>query len=201
MKLSIILEKLNGMIIHGKQGVVIQYCAVPSPLVNRSTSFGLTSTDTDLFNMIENSMSGDTEDQSRVNEFLRKHGKDLCRAFHVVLTNVTEPTVVRYALARIDYLLPDGRELRSRVQYFTEKNVVDAAPYLRLIRSAQGYVEHAASLILAKMLSVKPDVEGMKALIDWIIQCLSLGANAVQLVDPVKASSARAAIGSIRWWR
>lgn len=142
-------------------------------------------------------MTSESESTALLEEFLAANGRDLCQALHLLLSNVTEPTVVRYALARIDYLLPDGSKLRKRVEYFTQSGVVDAAPYLRLVRSAQGYVEHAAGHILAKMLSAKPNETGIKAMVDWVVQSLSLGKDAVQLVDPVRAASARAAVSAL----
>lgn len=97
----------------------------------------------------------------------------------------------------ISFHVIDGAELRHRVQYFADSDRVDSTPYIRLIRASQGYIEHAASHILAKIISVKPNVESMQALIDWVVQCLNLGENAHQLSDPARSSSARAAVGAL----
>lgn len=51
-------------------------------------------------------MAHGKDDAALVNDFLSANGRDLCHGLTLLLTNVTEPTVVSYALARIEYLLP-----------------------------------------------------------------------------------------------
>lgn len=71
-----------------------------------------------------------------------------------LVKNVTEPTVVKYTLARMEELLPDGLRLRKRMVYFVdEEKTVDAAPFLRMIRNDTGYVQYAASHLLALFLT------------------------------------------------
>lgn len=48
----------------------------------------------------------------------------------------------------------DGLRLRKRVVYFAEDGkAVDAAPFLRMIRNDTGYVQYAASRLLALFLT------------------------------------------------
>lgn len=51
-------------------------------------------------------MANGSDNTQVVNDFLAKNGHELCQGLTLLLINVTEPTVVRYALARIEYLLP-----------------------------------------------------------------------------------------------
>jgi V-type H+-transporting ATPase subunit H len=81
-------------------------------------------------------------------------GKVLATALLKLVKNVTEPTVVKYTLARMEELLPDGLRLRKRVAFFVEEGKpIDAAPFLRMIRNDTGYVQYAASHVLALFLT------------------------------------------------
>lgn len=111
-----------------------------------------------------------------------------------LLHHVTEPTVVRYALARLEELLPDGILLRKRAAYVVPNGQVDSTPFMRLIRATRGYTETAASSILARLLTVYPEKIATSALVDWIITCLSLGPEAKELNNPSSSASANAAV-------
>lgn len=173
----------------------------------RTDSFDISAADVALLVQIETLMTMSKKSKQptaaadQLKSFLTQSGSNLGRALIKLLKNVTEPTVVRYALARIEELLPDGALLRGRVAYLVDKaeddSKINSAPFLRLIRAGHGYTETAASQILAKMITAKPKKEDMEALVDWIVQCLSLGSNAEMLKDPARAASAVSAIGSL----
>ncbi|GAB9470594.1 hypothetical protein Gpo141_00007835 [Globisporangium polare] len=130
-----------------------------------------------------------------IDDFLIDSGKTLATALLKLIKNVTEPTVIKYTLARMEELLPDGLRLRKRVVYFAEDGkAVDAAPFLRMIRNDTGYVQYAASRLLALFLTVRPRFEDVDALCQWAVAALKLapGNN-----DPNRANVTRAAVTSM----
>jgi V-type H+-transporting ATPase subunit H len=147
------------------------------------------------------------------------NGRVLASALLKLVKNVTEPTVIRYTLARMEELLPDGLRLRKRVAYFVEDGkALDAAPFLRMVRNDTGYVQYAASHLLALFLtyvmdlvrsppqaqrthrdgmngcSVRPRFEDVDALAQWAVQALKLGPNST---DPNRANITRAAVNAM----
>lgn len=133
-----------------------------------------------------------------VDEFLSDAGNVVGGALLKLVKNVTEPTVLKYALARMEDLLPDGLRLQKRMPYFVpEGGVVDAAPFLRMIRNDTGYMQYAASHVLAIFLTVRPKQEDVEALSQWAIQSLKMGSSATSQNDPVRANVTRAAVSSM----
>ncbi|TMW64385.1 hypothetical protein Poli38472_013007 [Pythium oligandrum] len=132
-----------------------------------------------------------------VDDFLVDHGRTLASALLKLVKNVTEPTVIKYTLARMEELLPDGLRLRKRVTYFVEEGkALDAAPFLRMIRNDTGYVQYAAARLLALFLTVRPRFEDVDALCQWAVQALKLGPTSNSLNDPNRANVTRAAVAS-----
>ncbi|OQS05413.1 V-type proton ATPase subunit H [Thraustotheca clavata] len=137
------------------------------------------------------------EDQTDaiIDTFLKESGDALGHGLLKLIKNVTEPSVLRYAFARIDELLPDGGRLRKRIGYFIpEGTPIDAAPFLRLLRSETGYTQYAAGYILAQFLTVRPKEQDIAALIQWILDALKASA---QMTDPVRAAAARNAVTTL----
>ncbi|KAG7401534.1 V-type proton ATPase subunit H [Phytophthora boehmeriae] len=133
-----------------------------------------------------------------VDEFLSDVGNLVGSALLKLVKNVTEPTVLKYTLARMEELLPDGLRLRKRMVYFVpEGSFVDAAPFLRMIRNDTGYMQYAASHVLALFLTVRPRQEDVEALSQWAIQALKTAASANSQSDPVRANVTRAAVSSM----
>ncbi|KAF1777909.1 Armadillo-type fold [Phytophthora cactorum] len=115
-----------------------------------------------------------------------------------MVKNVTEPTVLKYCLARMEELLPDGLRLHKRMVFFVpEGSTVDAAPFLRMIRNDTGYLQYAAShllaLFLTYMLMIRPRQEDAEALCQWTIQALKTGALPTSTNDSTRANVTRAA--------
>ncbi|GLE00746.1 hypothetical protein PINS_up009534 [Pythium insidiosum] len=133
-----------------------------------------------------------------VDDFLLDSGRVLGSALLKLVKNVTEPTVVKYTLARMEELLPDGLRLRKRVAYFVDEGkALDAAPFLRMIRNDTGYVQYAAAHLLALFLTVRPRFEDVDALCQWAVQALKLGPSTNSLNDPNRANVTRAAVASM----
>ncbi|TYZ58974.1 hypothetical protein PybrP1_011758 [[Pythium] brassicae (nom. inval.)] len=124
---------------------------------------------------------GATEDgnANAVDDFLIDSGRVLASALLKLLKNVTEPTVIKYTLARMEELLP----------------AVDAAPFLRMIRNDTGYVQYAASRLLALFLTVRPRFEDVDALCQWAVAALKLAPGSHS--DPNRANVTRAAVSSM----
>ncbi|KAG6959921.1 hypothetical protein JG687_00004654 [Phytophthora cactorum] len=124
------------------------------------------------------------------------------RALLKLVKNVTEPTVLKYCLARMEELLPDGLRLHKRMVFFVpEGSTVDAAPFLRMIRNDTGYLQYAAShllaLFLTYMLMIRPRQEDAEALCQWTIQALKTGALPTSTNDSTRANVTRAAVASL----
>lgn len=132
-----------------------------------------------------------------------EYGVVLSRGLLNILKNVTEPKVVRYALARMQTLLPDGPRLRSRVQLFVVHDDdddgcrVDAQIFLRVLQAEKGYIESAASHVLSKCLTIVSVSRDIEILMTWICQHLALGPKAENLSDATRSASARSAIEAL----
>ncbi|KAF1318525.1 V-type proton atpase subunit h, partial [Globisporangium splendens] len=91
----------------------------------------------------------------------------------------------------------DGLRLRKRVVYFADEGkAIDAAPFLRMIRNDTGYVQYAASHLLALFLTVRPRFEDVDALCQWAVSVLKLGPGN-SLNDPSRVNITRAAVASM----
>lgn len=138
---------------------------------------------------------GDDVNANAVDDFLVDSGRTLASALLKLVKNVTEPTVIKYTLARMEELLPDGLRLRKRVSYFIDEGkALDAAPFLRMVRNDTGYVQYAAGHLLALFLTVRPRFEDVDALCQWAVQALKLGPNST---DPNRANVTRATVASL----
>ncbi|KAG6614140.1 V-type proton ATPase subunit H [Phytophthora cinnamomi] len=133
-----------------------------------------------------------------VDEFMSDAGPLVGSALLKLVKNVTEPTVLKYCLARMEELLPDGLRLHKRMVYFVpEGSNVDAAPFLRMIRNDTGYMQYAASHLLALFLTIRPRQEDAEALGQWTIQALKTGALPTSTNDSTRANVTRAAVASL----
>ncbi|TDH68042.1 hypothetical protein CCR75_008639 [Bremia lactucae] len=133
-----------------------------------------------------------------VDEFLSVSGSLVGSALLKLVKNVTELTVLRYCLARMEELLPDGLRLHKRMVYFvSEGSTVDAAPFLRMIRNDTGYSQYAASHVLALFLTIRPCQEDAEALCQWAIQALKTGALPSSTSDASRSNVTRAAVASL----
>ncbi|OQR83952.1 V-type proton ATPase subunit H [Achlya hypogyna] len=143
----------------------------------------------------KNAAAHEDQTDNVVDTFLRESGEFLGHGLLKLIKNVTEPSVLRYAFARIDELLPDGGRLRKRIEYFvSEGSFVDAAPFLRLLRSETGYTQYAAGHILAQFLTVRTKEQDIAALIQWILDALKASA---QMTDTARAATARNAVTTL----
>ncbi|KDO26787.1 hypothetical protein SPRG_08077 [Saprolegnia parasitica CBS 223.65] len=143
----------------------------------------------------KNAAAHEEQADAVIDTFLRESGEFLGHGLLKLIKNVTEPSVLRYAFARIDELLPDGGRLRKRIEYFVpEGTTVDAAPFLRLLRSETGYTQYAAGHILAQFLTVRVKEQDIAALIQWILDALKASAN---MVDAARAAAARNAVTTL----
>ncbi|EEY58149.1 V-type proton ATPase subunit H, putative [Phytophthora infestans T30-4] len=140
----------------------------------------------------------DTTNVKAVDEFMSDAGPLVGSALLKLVKNVTEPTVLKYCLARMEELLPDGLRLHKRMVYFVpEGSTVDAAPFLRMIRNDTGYLQYAASHLLALFLTIRPRHEDAEALCQWEIQALKTGALPTSTNDSTRANVTRAAVASL----
>ncbi|KAF4147088.1 V-ATPase subunit H [Phytophthora infestans] len=140
----------------------------------------------------------DTTNVRAVDEFMSDAGPLVGSALLKLVKNVTEPTVLKYCLARMEELLPDGLRLHKRMVYFVpEGSTVDAAPFLRMIRNDTGYLQYAASHLLALFLTIRPRHEDAEALCQWEIQALKTGALPTSTNDSTRANVTRAAVASL----
>lgn len=140
----------------------------------------------------------DTTNVKAVDEFMSDAGPLVGSALLKLVKNVTEPTVLKYCLARMEELLPDGLRLHKRMVYFVpEGSTVDAAPFLRMIRNDTGYLQYAASHLLALFLTIRPRQEDAEALCQWEIQALKTGALPTSTNDSTRANVTRAAVASL----
>ncbi|KAL3671219.1 hypothetical protein V7S43_003151 [Phytophthora oleae] len=133
-----------------------------------------------------------------VDEFMSVAGPLVGSALLKLVKNVTEPTVLKYCLARMEELLPDGLRLHKRMVFFVpEGSTVDAAPFLRMIRNDTGYMQYAASHLLALFLTIRPRQEDAEALSQWAIQALKTGALPTSTNDSTRANVTRAAVACL----
>ncbi|CAI5724334.1 unnamed protein product [Peronospora destructor] len=140
----------------------------------------------------------DVTNVKAVDEFLSDAGTSIGNTLLKLVKNVTEPTVLKYCLARMEELLPDGLRLHKRMIYFVpEGSTVDAAPFLRMIRNNTGYVQYAASHLLALFLTIRPSQEDAEALSQWTIQVLKTGSLSTSTNDFTRADATRAAVASL----
>ncbi|CAI5743376.1 unnamed protein product [Peronospora destructor] len=140
----------------------------------------------------------DVTNVKAVDEFLSDAGTSIGNTLLKLVKNVTEPTVLKYCLARMEELLPDGLRLHKRMIYFVpEGSTVDAAPFLRMIRNNTGYVQYAASHLLALFLTIRPSQEDAEALSQWTIQVLKTGALSTSTNGFTRADATRAAVASL----
>ncbi|ETI53062.1 hypothetical protein F441_03916 [Phytophthora nicotianae CJ01A1] len=140
----------------------------------------------------------DATNVKAVDEFMSDAGPLVGSALLKLVKNVTEPTVLKYCLARMEELLPDGLRLHKRMVYFVpEGSTVDAAPFLRMIRNDTGYLQYAASHLLALFLTIRPRQEDAEALCQWAIQALKTGALPTSTNDSTRANVTRAAVASL----
>ncbi|CAH0474282.1 unnamed protein product [Peronospora belbahrii] len=140
----------------------------------------------------------DTTNVKAVDEFMSDAGIIIGRVLLKLIKNVTEPTVLNYCLARMEELLPDGLRLHKRMIYFVpEGSTVDAASFLRMIRNDAGYMQFAASHLLALFLTIRPRQEDAEALSQWTIQALKAGALTTSTNDPTRTNVTRAAVASL----
>ncbi|CAK4068083.1 unnamed protein product [Aphanomyces euteiches] len=138
------------------------------------------------------------EDQADVliDTFLREGGAALGAGLLKLIKNVTEPSVLRYAFARLDDLLPDGGRSRKRAAYFVpEGSFVEAAPFIRLLRSESGYTQYAAGHILAQFLTLRVKEQDIQTLIQWILDAVK--ASSQSNGDVARAATARNAITTL----
>ncbi|KAF0696601.1 Aste57867_12671 [Aphanomyces stellatus] len=141
----------------------------------------------------KNAAQQEEQADSLIDTFLRESGPALGAGLLKLIKNVTEPSVLRYAFARIDDLLPDGGRLRKRVHAFiADGSFVDAAPFIRLLRSETGYTQYAAGHVLAQFLTVRPRDQDIAALIQWILESLDGSSS-----DGVKAATGRNAVTTL----
>ncbi|RLN36689.1 hypothetical protein BBJ28_00021212 [Nothophytophthora sp. Chile5] len=136
---------------------------------------------------------------------------ELGSALLKLVKNVTESTVLKYALARMEELLPDGLRLRKRMVYFVpEGSSVDAAPFLRMVRNDTGYMQYAASHLLALFLTYDchhsefmaatvSDVMDTKLKSMFVLLCpaMKMGAASSSQSDPSRSNVTRAAVASM----
>ncbi|OWZ12621.1 V-type proton ATPase subunit H [Phytophthora megakarya] len=140
----------------------------------------------------------DAANVKAVDEFMSDAGLLVGSALLKLVKNVTEPTVLKYCLARMEELLPDGLRLHKRMVFFVpEGSTVDAAPFLRMIRNDTGYMQYAASHLLALFLTIRPRQEDAEALSQWEIQALKTGALPSSTNDFTRANVTRAAVSSL----
>ncbi|KUF91717.1 Salicylate hydroxylase [Phytophthora nicotianae] len=98
----------------------------------------------------------------------------------------------------VDEFMSDGLRLHKRMVYFVpEGSTVDAAPFLRMIRNDTGYLQYAASHLLALFLTIRPRQEDAEALCQWAIQALKTGALPTSTNDSTRANVTRAAVASL----
>uniref|UniRef100_M4BUC0 ATPase V1 complex subunit H C-terminal domain-containing protein n=1 Tax=Hyaloperonospora arabidopsidis (strain Emoy2) TaxID=559515 RepID=M4BUC0_HYAAE len=125
-------------------------------------------------------------------------GSSVGSALLKLIKNVTDPTVLKYCLARMEELLPDGLRLRKRMVYFVpEGSTVDAAPFFRMIRNDTGYMQFAASHLLALFLTIRPRQDDAEVLSQWAIQAFTAGSLQASTNDPNRANITRAAAASL----
>ncbi|RHY13782.1 hypothetical protein B5M09_007756 [Aphanomyces astaci] len=143
----------------------------------------------------KNASQNEDQADALIDTFLREYGTALGAGLLKLIKNVTEPSVLRYAFARIDDLLPDGGRSRKRATYFVgEGAYVEAAPFLRLLRSESGYTQYAAGHILAQFLTFRPKEQDIVSLIQWILDAVKASA---QSNDVARAATARNAITTL----
>ncbi|RLO12183.1 hypothetical protein DYB28_013737, partial [Aphanomyces astaci] len=143
----------------------------------------------------KNASHNEDQADALIDTFLREYGTALGAGLLKLIKNVTEPSVLRYAFARIDDLLPDGGRSRKRATYFVgEGAYVEAAPFLRLLRSESGYTQYAAGHILAQFLTFRPKEQDIVSLIQWILDAVKASA---QSNDVARAATARNAITTL----
>nr|CCA18464.1 Vtype proton ATPase subunit H putative [Albugo laibachii Nc14] len=134
---------------------------------------------------------GNEDNQNAIDDFLLDSGELLGGALLKLIKHVTDSTVLKYALARVEELLPDGLRLRKRVKYFGES--IEGAPFLRLLKNDTGYIGYAASHILALFLTIRHNMVDIAAICHWAVQALKLDASN----DPNRANVTRAAVASM----
>ncbi|CAI5735954.1 unnamed protein product [Hyaloperonospora brassicae] len=151
----------------------------------------------DLEKVIKSSPD-DAVNAHAVDEFMSAAGSSVGTALLKLIKNVTDPTVLKYCLARMEELLPDGLRLRKRMVYFVpEGRTVDAAPFFRLIRNDTGYMQFAASHLLALFLTIRPKQDDAEVLSQWAIQALTTGSLQASTNDPSRANVTRAAAATL----
>ena len=120
----------------------------------------------------------------------------------------------------------DGLRLRKRMVYFVpEGSTVDAAPFFRMIRNDTGYMQFAASHLLALFLTyviqddwvvsvrlywldvwracmsiisrIRPRQDDAEVLSQWAIQAFTAGSLQASTNDPNRANITRAAAASL----
>ncbi|KAL7680886.1 putative ATPase, V1 complex, subunit H, armadillo-like helical [Plasmopara halstedii] len=167
----------------------------------RAGGFSLEKTEIAALKNLESVIKPGVDDMSNikaVDEFMSDSGPLVGSALLKLVKNVTELTVLRYCLARMEELLPDGLRLHKRMVYFIpEGGTLDAAPFLRMIRSDTGYTQYAASHVLAIFLTIRPRQEDAEALCQWAIQALKTGALPTSTSDTSRANVTRAAVASL----
>ena len=85
--------------------------------------------------------------------------------------------------------------MRKRGSCFVgEGGFVDAAPFLRLLRSETGYTQYAAGHILAQFLTLRPKEQDILTLIQWILDSLKA---ASQSNDASRIATARNAVTTL----
>ncbi|RHY33914.1 hypothetical protein DYB32_001305 [Aphanomyces invadans] len=143
----------------------------------------------------KNASQNEDQTDSLIDTFLREYGAALGAGLLKLIKNVTEPSVLRYAFARIDDLLPDGGRSRKRATYFVpDGTYVEAAPFLRLLRSESGYTQYAAGHILAQFLTFRGKEQDIVSLIQWILDAVKASA---QSSDTALGATARNAITTL----
>eukprot|EP00644_Phytophthora_capsici_P010322 jgi/Phyca11/573119/estExt2_Genewise1.C_PHYCAscaffold_510194 len=167
----------------------------------RAGGFSLEKTEITALKDLEGVIKPGADDATNVkavDEFMSDAGPLVGSALLKLVKNVTEPTVLKYCLARMEELLPDGLRLHKRMVFFVpEGSTVDAAPFLRMIRNDTGYMQYAASHLLALFLTIRPRQEDAEALSQWAIQALKTGALPTSTNDSTRANVTRAAVASL----
>ncbi|KAG1710570.1 hypothetical protein DVH05_013296 [Phytophthora capsici] len=167
----------------------------------RAGGFSLEKTEITALKDLEGVIKPGADDATNVkavDEFMSDAGPLVGSALLKLVKNVTEPTVLKYCLARMEELLPDGLRLHKRMVFFVpEGSTVDAAPFLRMIRNDTGYMQYAASHLLALFLTIRPRQEDAEALSQWAIQALKTGAFPTSTNDSTRANVTRAAVASL----
>ncbi|KAI9914427.1 hypothetical protein PsorP6_007806 [Peronosclerospora sorghi] len=178
-----------------------RFCDINWATYTRVGGFSLEKTEITALQKLEGVIQPGADDATNikaVDAFLSNAGHSVGRTLLKLVKNVTEPSVLKYCLARMEELLPDGLRLHKRMVYFVpEGSTVDAAPFLRMIRNDTGYMQYAASHLLALFLTIRPKQEDAEALCQWAIQALKTGALSSSTNDATRANVTRAAVASL----